>query len=367
MAYLYELDGWPHFTWNEPSLTTLLGEVRHKQGRLLGRMEGLGLAQRDEASLQALTQEALKSSEIEGEILRGDLVRSSIARRLGLDAGGLAPADCAVEGLAEMVVDATSNHAEPLTRERLFGWHTALFAGARGPHPIGIGRWRDDSNGPMQVVSGQIGAEKVHYEAPPADRVEKEMTDFLAWENRKDDRDLVLKAAISHLWFVTIHPFDDGNGRIARAIADRALARSERSARRFYSMSAQIREERGAYYDVLELTQKDTLDITDWLKWFLACLGRAIDGSEERLAAVLGKERFWKTHAGRSLNERQRLMIDKLLDGFNGKLTSSKWALIAKCSQDTAHRDILDLIEKKILVQEPGGGRSTSYSLLPPP
>ncbi len=363
MTYLYDLPEWPRFTWNESALSATLAAVRHRQGRLLGRMEGLGLAERNEASLQALTQEAIKSSEIEGEFLRGDLVRSSIARRLGMDDGGLTPADRRVDGLADMVVDATREYAAPLTKERLFSWHRSLFAGGHGPYPITIGAWRDDSKGPMQVVSGQLGAEKVHYEAPPAARLEKEMAAFLAWENGRDALDPVLKAAIAHLWFVTIHPFDDGNGRIARAIADRALARSENSARRFYSMSAQIRDERGAYYAVLELTQKDTLDITDWLKWFLDCLGRALEGSEGQLASVLAKERFWKSHAGKMFNERQRLMLNKLLDGFEGKLTSTKWAKLAKCSQDTAHRDILDLIERGVLAQNAAGGRSTSYSL----
>lgn len=363
MSYLWELPDWPRFTWNEGAVSALLATARHRQGRLLGRMEGLGLAERDEASLQALTQEAIKSSEIEGEHLRADLVRSSIARRLGMDAAGLAPADRTTDGLADMVVDATKNYAAPLTAERLFGWHRSLFAGGHGPHPIAVGRWRDDSKGPMQVVSGQLGAEKVHYEAPPAGRLEKEMADFIAWENAPSPLDPVLKAAIAHLWFVTIHPFDDGNGRIARAIADRALARSEESGRRFYSMSAQIREERRHYYDVLELTQKDSLDITHWLKWFLECLGRAMEGSEATLASILAKERFWKSVGDKPLNERQRLMLNKLLDGFEGKLSTGKWAKIAKCSQDTAHRDIMDLIEKGILVQDEAGGRSTSYSL----
>lgn len=363
MTYLYDLPNWPHFTWNADSLSSLLAEVRHKQGRMLGRMEGLGLIQRDEASLRALTLEAIKSSEIEGESLRAELVRSSIARRLGLDDGGLTPVDRRTDGLAEMVVDATRNYAAPLTKERLFSWHSSLFAAGHGSQPLKIGAWRDDSLGPMQVVSGNLGEPKVHYEAPAAERLETEMAAFLAWENGRDGFDPVLKAAIAHLWFVTIHPFDDGNGRIARAIADRALARSESSVRRFYSMSAQIRLERNAYYDILELTQKDTLDITDWLRWFLECLGRAIDGSAGELSSVLAKERFWTNHAGKPISERQRLMINKLLDGFEGKLTSTKWAKIAKCSQDTAHRDIVDLIEKGILAQDPGGGRSTGYSL----
>jgi len=365
MTYLYDLPKWPKFTWNESTLTSMLAAVGRKQGRLLGRMEGLGLAERNEAALRALTQEALMSSEIEGEILRADLVRSSIARRLGMDAAGQAPADRKIEGLAEMVVDATSNYEQPLTKERLFGWHRALFMEGHTPYPIAIGRWRDDAKGPMQVVSGQLGAEKVHYEAPAAPRLEKEMADFLAWENGRDALDPVIKAAIAHLWFVTLHPFDDGNGRIARAITDRALARSENSGRRFYSMSAQIRIERRAYYDVLELTQKDTLDITDWLTWFLGCLDRAITGSEGQLASILAKERFWKNHMGQALNPRQSLMLNKLLDGFEGKLSSGKWAKIAKCSQDTAHRDITGLIAKGFLIIDEGRGRSTSYSLKP--
>jgi len=330
-------------------------------------MEGLGLAARDEAALRMFTQEAIKSSEIEGEILRVDLVRSAIARRLGLDAAGLTPVDPKRDGLAEMMVDATNNYAQPLTKERLFGWHRALFAAGHEPYQITIGNWRDDAKGPMQVVSGQIGAEKIHYQAPAAPRLEKEMEDFLAWENGRDTLYPVIKAAIAHLWFATIHPFDYGNGRIARAVADRALARSEGSARRFYSMSASIRKERNAYYDVLELTQKDTPDITDWLKWFLACLERALEGSESELASVLATARFWKAHAGKMLNPRQSLMINKLLDGFEGKLSTGKWAKIAKCSQDTAHRDIVELIEKGFLAIDAGRGRSTSYSLKPIP
>lgn len=360
MTYLYEIAGWPKFSWNEEKLAPALNALRLRQGRFLGRMEGLGFSEQREASLQSLTLEVVKTSEIEGEILSAKAVRSSLARKLGLDVAGLTPSDRRVDGIVEVLLDATGKFNEPLTEERLFRWHTALLAGKTG---LKIGAWRDDANGPMQVVSGQIGDEKVHYEAPPAERLEAEMTKFLAWENAQDATDPVLKAAIAHLWFVTIHPFDDGNGRIARAIADRALARSENSGQRFYSMSAQIRLERGAYYDVLELTQRDTLDITPWLSWFLGCLDRAFAGAENALATVLAKERFWKNHASLSLNERQRTMLNRLLDGFEGKLTTQKWSKLAKCSHDSALRDIQDLIERGVLAQDGAGGRSTSYSL----
>jgi len=364
MTYIYELPDWPKFTWDEPSLTPQLIAVRHRQGRLLGRMEGLGFALRDEAALETLTRDVVKSSEIEGEILPPDQVRSSIARRLGMDIAGLVPSDRRVEGVVAMMLDATGHFAEPLTAQRLFGWHSSLFS-AQGPglHKIRIGGWRDDAYGPMRVVSSAIGHERVHFEAPPAQNLDEEMRAFLDWENAKDALDPVLKAAVAHFWFVTIHPFDDGNGRIARAIADRALARSENSTQRFYSMSAQIRLDRKDYYDILERTGKSSLDITDWLSWFLGCLDRAFTGAENSFAVVFRKERFWKEHAGVSMNQRQRLIVNLVLDGFEGKLNSTKWAKIAKCSQDTASRDIADLVERGTLVQDMGGGRSTSYSL----
>jgi Fic family protein len=330
-------------------------------------MENLGFSLRAEATLQTLTTEIIKSSEIEGEMLDRDSVRSSIARRLGMDIGALAPADRNVEGVVEMTLDATQNYRAPLTAARLFGWHAALFpTGYSGIHKIAVGRWRDDSGGPMQVVSGPIGRERVHFEAPAATRLDQEMSAFLQWFEAEDATDPVLRAGLAHLWFVTIHPFDDGNGRIARAIADMALARSEKSSQHFYSMSAQIRIERNTYYDKLEKTQETGLDITLWLEWFLACLERAFDQTEINLGSVLRKARFWEVHAQKPFNERQRLMLNKLLDGFEGKLTSSKWAKIAKCSQDTALRDILDLIERGALTKDPGGGRSTSYSLAQP-
>lgn len=362
--FIHELPDWPDFHWNYERLSGLLASMRHRQGRLIGRMEALGFPLKAEATLQTLTLDVLKSSEIEGEILDRDQVRSSIARRLGLDIGALAPADRHVDGIVDMMLDATQNYAQPLSADRLFGWHAALFpTGYSGMHKIIVGQWRDDSNGPMQVVSGALGKERVHFQAPAAKCLKKETATFLKWFNGKDDTDTVIKAGIAHLWFVTLHPFEDGNGRIARAIADMALARSEQSPQRFYSMSAQIRQERKTYYEMLERTQKGDLDITPWLEWFLHCLDRAIGSTEETLSNVLNKAQFWQSYKDVPFNDRQRLMLSKLLDGFEGKLTSSKWAKIAKCSQDTALRDILDLIERGILIKEVGGGRSTSYSL----
>jgi Fic family protein len=338
--------------------------MRHRQGRLIGRMESLGAALQQQAVLKTLTADVLKSSEIEGEKLEAEQVRSSIARRLGMDIGALKPADRHVEGVVEMILDATSNHGQPLTADRLFSWHAALFpAGRSGMTKIKAGVWRDDSTGPMKVVSGAVGKERVHFTAPPAARLDREVTAFLDWFNRPADIDEVLKAGLSHLWFVTIHPFDDGNGRIARAIADMALARSEGSSQRFYSMSTQIRQERSAYYDILERTQKATMDATPWMDWFLGCLGRAIDGAQTLLGAVLGKARFWERMQGAALNERQTLILNRLLDGYEGKLTTSRYATLTKSSPDTALRDILSLVERGVLVRGPEGGRSTSYGL----
>lgn len=367
MSYIHQHHDWPTFHWQSAALAERLADVRHRQGRLIGRMESLGFDLRAEAVLQTLTEDVTRSSEIEGEVLDRDQVRSSIARRLGMDIGGLVPADRNIEGVVEMMLDATQNFEKPLTRDRLFAWHAALFpTGRSGMSKINVGAWRDDANGPMQVVSGPIGRERVHYEAPGAPIVDAEMQAFLAWLEADAGQDPVLKAGIAHLWFVTIHPFDDGNGRIARAIADLALARSERSAQRFYSMSGQIRTERDAYYDLLEATQKGDLDITRWLTWFLDCLDRAIDGAETILASVLHKARFWEIHADAQLNDRQREMLNRLLNGFVGKLTSSKWAKISKCSQDTALRDIEGLVKLGALAKDEAGGRSTSYSLVEP-
>lgn len=365
MTYIHERKDWPKFRWEEASIADRLAALRLRQGRLIGRMEALGFALREEAVLRTLTSDVIKSSEIEGEKLDHDQVRSSLARRLGIEIGALTPADRNVEGIVEMMLDATQKYKEPLSEDRLFGWHAALFpTGRSGMDKIIVGDWRDDADGPMQVVSGPVGRERVHFEAPEANRLKAEMKAFLKWYNDGPSMDAVLKAALAHLWFVTIHPFADGNGRIARAIADMSLARSEESAQRFYSMSTQIRAERAAYYDTLEQTQRGDLDITDWLTWFLGCLERAFTGAEDILAGVLQKAEFWTKHKDANLNERQRLMLNKLLDGFEGKLTSTKWAKIAKCSQDTASRDIEGLIKLGILQKDAGGGRSTSYSLI---
>ncbi len=363
--YIHRHRDWPKLHWDQDALTAPLADIRHRQGRLLGRMESLGFSLRKEAELETLTLDVLKSSEIEGEKLPADQVRSSIARRLGMETAATTPAEREVEGVVEMMLDATQNFSKPLSEERLFAWHSALFpTGRSGMRKIIVGAWRNDAAGPMQVVSGPIGKEKVHYEAPAASLIEREMSGFLTWANDAADKtDAVLRAALAHLWLVTIHPFDDGNGRIARAIADWALARSEESSQRFYSMSAQIQQERNDYYDILERTQKGTLDVTPWMEWFLGCLGRAFEGTETTLAAVLRKARFWESHAQATLNERQRVILNRLLDGFIGKLTTTKWAKLTKSSHDTALRDIQDLIEQGILKKDTGGGRSTSYSL----
>ena len=364
--YIHERSDWPNLRWVSESLATTLADVRHRQGRLLGQMEELGFQLRQEAVLATLTEDVVRSSEIEGEKLDRDEVRSSIARRLGMDVAGLKPADRHVEGVVEMMLDATQNYDRELSEERLFAWHASLFpTGRSGMKKLRVGAWRDDREGPMQVVSGAIGKERVHFEAPAAARLEEEMTAFLRWFNAGPEMDLVLKAGVAHLWFVTVHPFEDGNGRIARAIADLCLARSERSAQRYYSMSSKIREQRKAYYDMLERTQKGETDITPWLTWFLECLGRAIDGAGTLLDCVLTKARFWAALSGAPVNERQRHILNMLLDRFEGKLTSSKWARFTKTSQDTALRDIADLVERGILVRSQEGGRSTSYVLAP--
>jgi Fic family protein len=363
--YIYERKDWPGFTWDQARLALLLAEARHKQGRLLGRMEELGFPLREEATLQTLTQDVVKTSEIEGEKLDARQVRSSLARRMGMDIGALPPIDRKVEGIVEVMLDATRKSGAPMTQERLFSWHAALFpTGRSGMRRIVVGAWRTKDSGDMQVVSGPIGRETIHYEAPGHDVLKKEMARFIRWCNAPPDMDPVLKSALAHFWFVTIHPFEDGNGRIARAIADMMLARSEKISQRFYSMSSQIQRERDEYYLVLERCQKGTLDITAWMQWYLDCLQRAIGASEKILAAVLVKAGFWKAHVGESFNDRQRKVINRLLDDFEGKLTSSKWAKLTKCSQDTALRDIGDLLDRKILKKEEAGGRSTSYTLI---
>ncbi len=364
--YIHDDPGWPSFRWDEGGLAGPLAEIRHRQGRLLGRMEDLGFDVRQEAVLETITGDVIKSSEIEGERLDGEQVRSSVARRLGMDVGGLRHVDRNVDGIVEMMMDATTSYAQPLTEQRLHAWHSSLFpAGQSGMRRITVGAWRDDSGGPMQVVSGPMGRERVHYEAPPATRLDREMGAFLGWFNAPSEIDGVLKAGLAHLWFVTVHPFDDGNGRIARAVADMALARSEGTSQRFYSMSTQIMRERDDYYNILERTQGGTLDVTGWQEWFLACLGRAVDDAQGTLSGVLAKARFWESAARVPLNDRQRLVIGRLLDGgFKGKLTTSKWAKLAKCSQDTALRDIQELVTHGIMERSRAGGRSTSYELV---
>lgn len=359
--FAHQYKNWTDFRWDNNKLLVLLGNVRHSMGRLLGQMESLGFELRAEAVLSTLTLDVLKSSEIEGEILNKEQVRSSIARKLGLEVSGLVDSPRNVDGVVEMMLDATQNYSLTISKERLLGWHAALFpTGYSGMYKIDVGKYR---SGDMQVVSGAMGKEKVHYQAPEADLLDSEMKNFLKWFNNDTAIDPVLKAGIAHFWFVTIHPFDDGNGRIARAITDMQLARSDHSSQRFYSMSNQILVERKKYYQVLEKTQRGSGEITEWLLWFLSCLERALINSRNVLEGILAKAKFWEMHGRTSLNDRQQLMLNKLLDGFDGKLTSSKWAKIAKCSQDTAIRDIQDLIGKGILQKEASGGRSTNYEL----
>ncbi|MEJ6978963.1 Fic family protein [Pedobacter sp. P351] len=359
--YIYQNKDWTNFTWSNIAINAIFGEVRNLQGKLSGQMSTLGFSTKEEATLTTLTLDIVKSSEIEGEQLNYEQVRSSIARRLGLNVGGLIPADRNVEGVVDMMLDATQNYLNPLTHDRLFGWQSALFpTGYSGMYKIEVGRYR---TGEMQVVSGAMGKEKIHYEAVAPQMVKAEMDKFLNWINHEVQLDPVLKAAIAHFWFIIIHPFDDGNGRIARAITDLLLTRAENSPERFYSMSSQILAERKQYYEVLQKVQHSSGDITEWLDWFLKCLKNALLETETTLQKILRKVEFWKIHEKTPLNNRQRIMVNKILDGFDGKLKSSKWARIVKCSPDTALRDIKDLIEKGILQQEQEGGRSTNYEL----
>lgn len=363
-TYIWQAPDWPDWRYDLTKLAQPLADVSRAQGQLMGRLADVGMALRDQASLTALTEDVLKTSEIEGEHLDVASVRSSIARRLGVDVGALAPVDRHVEGVVDMVLDATANCRSPVTRERLFGWHAALFpTGYSGLSRIAVGAWRDDATGPMQVVSGPIGRQRVHFEAPPADRLAAETKRFLKWTNRASGEPPLIKAGLAHLWLVTLHPFDDGNGRIARAVGDLFLARADGSPQRFYSLSAQIQRERQAYYDILEHTQKTSLDVTDWLMWFLGALSRAVHHAQLTMDGVLARTRFWQRWASTPLNERQVKVINRLLDGFEGKLTSSKWAALAKCSPDTALRDITDLMTRDVLRKAQGGGRSTSYEL----
>ncbi len=362
--YIWQATGWPNWCFDWVALAGPMAEVSRAQGLLMGRLADVGMALRDQANLATLTEDVVKTSEIESEQLNVESVRSSIARRLGVDIGALAPVDRYVEGVVEMVLDATANCHAPMSRERLFGWHAALFpTGYSGLSKIKVADWRDDASGPMQVVSGSITRQRVHFEAPPADRLEAETSQFLEWVNGTSNEPPLLKAGLGHLWFVTLHPFDDGNGRIARAIGDLLLARADGSPQRFYSLSAQIQRERKAYYDILERTQSSSMDVTEWLAWFLDILHRAIDRAQHTLDAVLTKARFWQRWATTPLNERQVKLLNRLLDGFEGKLSSSKWAAIAKCSPDTALRDINSLLVWGILRKTDAGGRSTCYEL----
>ena len=359
--YIYQNENWTDFTWNEKAISIIFGEIRHLQGKISGQMNAIGFATKEEANLTALTLDVVKSSEIEGEILNYEQVRSSIARRLGLNVAGLVSSDRNIEGVVDIMMDATKNYKNDLTNERLFGWHSALFpTGYSGMYKIEVGDYRQ---GEMQVVSGAMGKEKIHYEAIHPTLVKKEMNDFIDWVNSETSLDPILKAAIAHFWFIIIHPFDDGNGRIARAIADMILTRSEDSFERYYSMSNQILMEKKQYYEILQKVQHSNGDITEWLNWFLNCLKTALLEAEVLVKKILRKAEFWNKYENTLINERQRLILNKLFDGFEGKLKSSKWAKMTKCSADTALRDIKDLISKGILQQEQSGGRSTNYEL----
>ena len=364
--WIYEHHNWPIFTWDAQRLSSKLADLRHRQGRLLGRMEGLGFEFKREASLNTLTNDVVKSSAIEGENLNPEEVRSSIARRLGIDIAGLIPASRDVEGIVEMMLDVTQSFSKPLTSRRLLDWHAALFpTGRSGMQSIVVGDWRNGDDGPMQVVSGPIGNEKIHFQAPSADKLKKEMSAFLSWFENQSNDDPVLRAGIAHLWFVTIHPFEDGNGRIARAIADMALARADNIPDRFYSLSTQFASERKNYYNQLERQQRSTPEITCWLEWFLDCLGRAISSAEETLGKVLFKAGLWDKINQNPVNKRQRLIVNCMLeDNFKGHMNTSKYSKLAKCSPDTALRDIQELKARGIFIQNSGGGRSTSYRLL---
>jgi Fic family protein len=362
--YIHLNKDWPDFNWDNNTLLPYVSKVRDLQGRLIGRMESLGFELREEAVLETLTDDIVKSSAIEGEFLNPDEVRSSIARRLGLDISGLPEASRDVEGVVEMMLDATQNYNSPLTKDRLCGWHAALFpTGRSGMHKITVGDWRNDAQGPMQVVSGPMGREKVHYTAPEAERLESEMNRFIQWFNTDNSMEPLIKSAIAHLWFASIHPFDDGNGRIARAIADCQLARADRTKQRFYSMSAQIMNSKKEYYNILESTQKGSLNVSQWLVWYLELLTEALETTDGTLSKVLVKARFWEIYKTTQLNKRQIKMINILLGDFIGKLHSSKWAKMTKVHRDTALRDIQDLVEKGILSDSGEGGRSTNYIL----
>jgi Fic family protein len=362
--YIHQNRDWPHFKWDNDILLPYVSRVRDLQGRLIGKMESIGFELREEAVLETITEDVIKSSEIEGELLNPEQVRSSVARRLGMEISGLPNASTDVEGVVEMMLDATQKYQEPLIKDRLCGWHAALFpTGRSGMHKITVGDWRADKGGSMQIVSGPMGREKVHYTAPEASRLEEEMNQFIHWFNTDTHMEPVIKSAVAHLWFVSIHPFDDGNGRIARAIADSQLARADRTNQRFYSMSAQIMKSKKGYYDILESTQKGSIDISQWLVWYFECLTDALENTNQTLSKILVKAKFWELHQNTQFNERQIEMINKLQGDFVGKLHSSKWAKMTKVHRDTARRDIQDLIEKNVLLDSGEGGRSTNYIL----
>lgn len=359
--YIYQHPDWTNFSWSSDRVLPVLAQAKLAQGVLLGKMSTLGFALQEEATLRVLTQDIIKSSEIEGEILDQNQVRSSVAKKLGLEVGGGMHIDRHIDGIVEMMLDATQKFAEPLNKYRLIGWHASLFpTGFSGLYDIKVGGFRDDKHGPMQVISGAYGKAKVHYQAPSAEQLEDEMSKFIHWINTIEHLDGILKAAIAHLWFVTLHPFEDGNGRIARAITDMLLARTENTAQRFYSMSAEIRKERSSYYEILEQTQKGSPDITAWLIWFLECLMRAISNTQETIGGIFNQARFWQQHAALQFNPRQTKIINMLFNNFEGNLTSSKWAKLCKCSQDSANRDILELVANNILIKQ-GAGRNTHY------
>jgi Fic family protein len=362
--YIWELPDWPRFRWNSDLLVEPLAAAHLKQGRLLGRMEQLGFDLQLKAELLATTEEAIKSSEIEGEILNLESVRASVARRLGMPDAALEPENRRVEGIVEMTLDATRNFHDSLTGDRLFGWQAALFpTGYSGVHAIKVGTWRDDAHGPMQVIDPVFGRERVYFEAPPAERVKGEMKAFLAWFNKSQTIDGIVHAAVAHLWFVTIHPFEDGNGRIARALAEMSLARSENSSQRFYSLSGQIHRDQSKYYESLEGTQKGDLDITARLLWFIEIFSKTLDAAAQTCSGILRKADFWQRHTLTPLNERQRKLLNRFLDGFEGKLTARKWSRIAKCSMPTAQRDIKELVDKGLLLRNEGGSKNTSYEI----
>lgn len=362
--YIHQRSDWPHWTWDEKVLLPLISEIRHQQGLLLGKVKWIGFPLNLEAQLEIFALDILKSNAIEGNILNPEEVRSSIAKRLGLESVGLSPTTHYVDGIVEMMLDATHQFSKEVTEERLFGWHNCLFpTGRSGMYKILVGTWRKDLDGPMQVVSGGMGREKIHFEAPPADRVPDEMECFIQWLNESQLEPLI-KSALAHLWFVTIHPFEDGNGRIARALSDLLLTRSDQVPSRFYSISAQIELQKKDYYRELEMAQRGDLNITSWLQWYLSCLKSALNSSDSLLEKIFVRSRFWEIHRETPLNERQRYMLKKLLGDFTGKLKTAKWAKMCKCSHDTASRDIKDLIKHRILEKEDAGGRSTSYRLL---